>query len=129
VTGDWTFRWAIGRRSTVAVPLMGPRYTPPGRSTAVSDYVLIARAQPFVVEGAAQTMSVLVNGRPVGIQQLDAGLSEYTFPVPGRHLHRNINVLTFEYGYARQLREFGGTDDRPLAVRFDRIDFVLRPER
>jgi hypothetical protein len=76
------------------------------------------------VPGERQTLAVSVNGRPLGVRQLEGDLREYEFPVPSRHLHRNINVVALEYGYARAPRERGAADDRPLSVRFDRIDLV-----
>jgi hypothetical protein len=130
VSGDLTFRWALTRRSTLAFPLIGRRFTTPGDSPRMPDYVLRVHAEPLPVPGARQTLSVTVNGWRLGAQQLEADLREYEFPVPGRHLHRNINVVALEYGYARAPRELGGGgDDRLLSVRFDRIDFAQRSIR
>jgi hypothetical protein len=123
---DVTFRWATGLQSSVAVALMGPRFIQPDQPQQLADYILRLRAAPFVFPGSPpQAVDVDVNGKPAGRQVLEPGFRTYEVYVPHRLLHRNLNVITFHYEYARAPRDLGiNRDDRQLSVRFDEIDLV-----
>jgi hypothetical protein len=118
-----SFRWAIGRESTMGVALMGPRYIAPGEPYTLSDYVMHLRVAPFEHAGAPpQTLAVDVNGERAGAIVLRGGVHDYALDVPGRALRRSLNGIRFRYGYAvapRDLKMSG--DARPLAVLFDSI--------
>ena len=120
---EMSFRWAVARRSTVGVALMGPRYIKPGQPYELGDYSLRFRAAPFEYPGSPpQTIDVRVNGVLVTRVTMEPGAREYAFDVPHGVLRRSLNAIAFEFGYARSPREAKISDDgRALAVLFDYI--------
>jgi hypothetical protein len=121
-----SYRWAIGRRSELAVTLAGPRLVAPDEPRQFPDYVLTFRASPYNFSGdEPQVLAIDVNGRRLAVRTLDPGFRDYTFDVPPALLKRSVNVITMHYAQARSPQAAGrGGDDRPLAVRFDYIQFL-----
>jgi hypothetical protein len=117
------FRWAVTRRSTIGVALMGPRYLQPGQPHELGDYLLRFRAEAFEYPGSSpQTIEVRVNGVLLTKVTMDSGTREYAFDVPRGVLRRSLNAIAFDYGYARSPRDARISDDsRPLAVLFDYV--------
>ena len=123
-----SFRWAVTKRSTIGVALMGPRYIKPGQPYDLGDYTLRFRAAPFEYPGGpAQTIEVRVNGALITRVTMQPGVHEYAFDVPSRVLRRSLNAIAFDYGYARSPREAKvGDDDRQLAALFDDVHLELK---
>jgi hypothetical protein len=121
-----SYRWGIGRRSELAVTLAGPRLVAPGAPRQFPDYVLRFGAAPYDFSGnEPQVITIDVNGRRLAVRTLDPGFHDYTFDVPPAFLRRSVNVITLNYAQTRSPQAAGrGGDDRPLAVRFDYIQFL-----
>ncbi len=103
--------WATAMRAQVYVPI-----------ETVSDFQLSFSALPFTYADApTQIVTVVANDRvrlaPI---KLSEGWNTYEMRVPASALQRGLNVLTFEFAYARAPREVMGSDDaRPLSVAVD----------
>jgi hypothetical protein len=125
-----SYRWAVGERSTIAVSLLGPRYVDVGEPQQFADYVLRFRGAPYVFDGSPpQVMDILLNGRRLERVTLENRFREYELDVPPGFLKRSVNVIAFEYAYARSPRELGrqSSDARRLAARFDYIHLLMKP--
>jgi hypothetical protein len=118
-----SYRWGIGRRSEIAIALVGPRYVSPDEPRQFPAYALSFRASPYNFSGnLPQVLTIDINGRRLAERTLDPGFLDYTFDVSPAFLKRSVNVITLAYAQARSPQAAGrGGDDRPLAVRFDRI--------
>lgn len=105
--------WAVGRESSVRLDLGEPQ-----PRTAV------LRCSPFSFPRArAQTVDVIVNGKPVKRMRLRPGFFDYRVPIPARAFVEGENRITFRYGYARAARDVipGSKGERPLAVAWDSL--------
>ncbi|TMC60623.1 MAG: hypothetical protein E6J26_01420 [Chloroflexi bacterium] len=103
--------WATGTQAQVFIPV-----------ESVSDIRLTFSALPFTFAGAPpQAVSVAVNDRlRLAPLALSAGWNAYQLDVPASALQRGINVLTFDFAYARSPHEVLGTaDTRALSVAVD----------
>ena len=126
--GDATYRWAVGYESIVVAPLKADTFVRPGESLEQADYLVRFRVQPYRFEGAPpQSIELWVNDALAGRIRLAEGSRDYSAEVPRELLGRNLNVFRFRYAYARAPADDGGNDTRPLAVRFDRIEFIRQP--
>ncbi len=102
------FRWSKGLSSRFSLPL-----------TPGSTYYLRVVADPFVVPGERQRLSVELNGSVIGHADLyNRQMAEYSFTLPAPMV-RSKNTLIFRYAYAIAPSEISSsTDTRRLAVRF-----------
>ena len=103
--------WATGTQAQVFIPV-----------ESVSDFRLTFSALPFTFAGAPpQAVSVAVNDRlRLAPLALSAGWNTYRLDVPASALQRGLNVLTFDFTYARTPHEVVGTaDTRALSVAVD----------
>ena len=126
--GDNTFRWAVGDESIVVAPLKAETFVRPGEQLEQAGYLVRFRVQPYRFEGAPpQSVELWVNDAMAGRIRLADELRDYEVEVPRDLLGRNLNVFGFRYAYARAPADDGGNDSRPLAVRFERIEFIRRP--
>ena len=114
-TGEF-FLWNDGQRSVLLVPMLR------------ADSLLVQiRCEPFDYPGSPpQTIRVRSSGQEVTSLALREGVAEYRFEVPADLLRPGLNVLTFEYAYARRPKALGlSQDSRRLAVRWLAIEFPL----
>lgn len=123
---DTSFRWALGPRSFVVAPIKSEIRVAPGHETKMDDYRLHFRAQPFTDRQLPEPwVEIVVNDVLVVRQPLAPEWTDYEVALPSRVLRRNLNRLELRYAYATSPAELGQSDDRrPLAVRFDTIDFM-----
>ena len=90
---------------------------PPPRFAWLSAHALLVALAPFSLDRLLLRLSSVAMTL-VGPRFIEPG-------VPHRLLHRNLNVITFRYSYARAPQDLGmGRDDRQRSVRFDEIDLV-----
>lgn len=104
------FRWALGRRATVLVPLKDPHR-----------YSLSIWATPHDA-AAPQTVGLRVNDVARGSRRLE-GAQVLVWEVEPGVLRRGVNQLTFEF--ARSARA-SSTDARQVAARFHRLELIAR---
>lgn len=105
------FRWAVGKRATVELPLWGVR-----------DRVMRIGVLPFVHPSLGpQAVHVSVNGRAAGEWTLAPEWRAYALRVPARYWNNGWNTIAFDFARANAPAAFGAADTRPLAVSFDWI--------
>ena len=113
--GEW-FRWSIGNRSSILVPLKQAR-----------DYELTLLVRPY--EGALPNrVGLRVNGE-VQLQRRVIGRGGLRWTLP-RPLWRNgINELRFEFAKTSRPSEAGNSSDsRELAVAVYRLELIALPD-
>jgi hypothetical protein len=109
--------WAVGRRSTLSVPL-----------EAGSDVLMTLSIAPFVVPDKRQTVEIVVNGESVATLALGRELEDRSVDLPGRVV-RDENAVDLRYGYAVSPKELGkSADERELAVIVERVTFQPLPK-
>lgn len=102
-SGDDTFRWAVGRRATLMFPRRERR-----------DRVIRFHAYP----ASPQTMSISLNGKPIGAIALAPQWSDYSLDVPAALWSEGMNELAFDFEKAFPPSP---SDRRELAACFQRI--------
>ncbi len=105
--------WAVGKHADLYVPLKPNE-----------EYTLVVEAVPMDVAGKRQSMRVMVNGAQLAQLTLREGMQSYRIAVPSS-LVRDYNKVEFYFGFAVSPASLGrAPDTRPLAVAFDKIQFV-----
>ncbi len=115
---DFTFQWAEGKRSTLALPLAEAR-----------NLTLEVRACPFSAEGlGTQKVHILVNGSEAGIIPLKDGWRSYALAIGKENLRVGVNSLVLLHDRATRPADVPGhgTDRRALAAAYDTIKLRKR---
>ena len=120
--GAISFRWALGPESVVIAPLKSPGLLLPGEPQQQPDYLLRFRAQPY--HEGEQTIEFWVNGELVGHQPLAPQTAEYEITIPAGIIRRNLNAIVMRYSYWLIDPGTVAAKRRPLAVRFEQLDFI-----
>ena len=120
--GDISFRWALGPESVVIAPLKSPHFLLPGEPQQQPGYLLRFRAQPY--HEGEQTIEFWVNGELVGHQPLAPQTAEYEITIPAGIIRRNLNAIVMRYSYWLIDPGTVAAERRPLAVRFEQLDFI-----
>jgi hypothetical protein len=107
-----TWVWAVGRQSSLFVPLK------PDQA-----YVMQIAAAPMDA-AREQSVVVKVNGTSVARLAMAAGMNSYSIALP-RHVVRDMNKIELEFGFAVSPVVLGkAADTRELAAAFDKITFA-----
>ncbi len=117
-----TFVWAMTQSAPLTFSAVKPR-----------DLFAILNCRPFPRDGAMQTLSMRLNGEPVGKPvDLQPDFNEYKIFLPARLIKPGANRLDIGFAYAGAAEARVGTESganpaqaekRPLAACFDYIDF------
>lgn len=111
--GEEAFRWAVGRRATLAFP-RGP----------ARNRVIRFHAYPLTAPSLEpQTVTVSVNGATIGKVTLAPEWRDYTIEAPATSWRAGMNTVAFEFARANAPAELDPrmTDARELAVSFQWI--------
>ncbi len=111
---DGTFVWGLGGGAAVTF-----------FATAATDVTVGLHCKPLDFEDAPeQTMSVALNGQPLGEVVMGRKLERYRIEAPATAVASATNRLDLSFGYHRRPRDViaGAADERELAVRCYRIE-------
>jgi hypothetical protein len=113
--GRW-FRWAVGSRSILLVPLKQPR-----------DYELFAHVRAY--RGASpNSIGLRVNGRPNRAQLVEHE-STLRWKVEKDFWQRGVNEVSFEFARTARPSDSGSSQDsRELAAAFYRVNLISVPK-
>lgn len=119
-SGD-TFVWADAKEARLAVT-----------SRADGDRLVRFRCWPFGWPGAPpQTVSVLLNDRPVEVVTLAGEARVYAVSTPRAAWKRGANEIRFVFAYAVSPRGRvpGSSDERTLAAAFDWLEILASAKK
>jgi hypothetical protein len=108
--------WSSGQQSILDVPL------PKG-----VDVSMDFECRPFEFPGAPrQTMSIVLNGKPIQRLTLNPDRSKYSVTLPASAFREWPDTIEINYGYAERPMDVitGSSDTRSLAVVWYSIDFM-----
>jgi hypothetical protein len=100
-------RWAIGTRASVILPQAAPR-----------DRTITIEMQPLThATLPAQTVRVLLNGKPVGERDVDDASGRYSFAAAAATWREGANALELLFGRSNVPAQLtGSTDQRSLSA-------------
>jgi hypothetical protein len=114
--GDRTFAWIDGPHAELLVPR---------RSRTDADVLIVC--QPNQPRGAAQEMSVALNGWLLGTVPLHDGWQTVSLPAPARAWQIGVNELTMSFSSAVSPMQNGESQDRRrLSAGLDRVSVQTR---
>jgi 4-amino-4-deoxy-L-arabinose transferase-like glycosyltransferase len=116
--GARSFRWSVGRSSSLFFPLEKSR-----------SIKVVLTGKPFLYSGvSAQVIELRINGRRLGEISLSrASFSTYRFIIPTGYTKSGVNELYLGYGHAASPAEVvaGSGDLRVIAVAYDSVEFIV----
>ena len=112
-----TFVWAVGDEALLTLGCDRPR-----------PRVIRLRVQPAMAPGREQTLTVSLNGVPVGGASLAAGFQTVWLESEAAHWRQGENLLALRFGFTVSPRQLdpGAADTRQLAAAFDRLEILDR---
>ncbi|TNE90058.1 MAG: hypothetical protein EP330_09525 [Deltaproteobacteria bacterium] len=115
LAGETSFVWALGNRATLSVDLP---------FSGAGQLAMRVKGWPDP-SGAAQRVTVRVNGKEVGVIDVPAHWSEHALEVPAGVLEKGVNQVELLHATAREPGEL-----RPISAAWDMLQFaplVARP--